>query len=102
MELRRHADLATTLNPGNPEGFRWSAWVEALAPEPGPERVDRVEATHARYLHPGTFLPLAIANVRLKRYDHATRLLDEYERIFGADSPNQAVVAVLRKRIPPS
>lgn len=99
-ELRRYADVAMTLNPGNSEGFQWSAWIEALAPEPQPERVDRIEATHARYLHPGTFLPLAISNIRLKRYEHANRLLDEYETLLGAANPNKPAIEFLRKRIP--
>ncbi len=101
-ELRRFADASVTLNPGSPEGFHWFAWIEALAPDPQAARVDRVEASHARYLHPGTFLPLAIANLRLKRFEHATRLLDEYEQLFGPDSPNKPAIEFLRKRIPAS
>ena len=99
-ELRRFADKSVTLNPGSSEGFQWFAWVEALAPDPQSARMDQVENSHARYLHPATFLPLAKANIRLKRFEHASRLLDEYERLFGADSPNKPAIEFLRKRTP--
>jgi hypothetical protein len=101
-ELRRYADTCVTANPGLPEAFQWLAWTEAFAPEPQSERVDRVQQSHARYLRPGIFLPLAIANIRLKRFPEATALLDEYEKILGTNGNNQAAIAYLRNRIPAS
>jgi hypothetical protein len=101
-ELRRFADRCVTANPGLPEGFQWLAWIEAFASDPQAERLDRVQQTHARYLRPGIFLPLAVANIRLKRFEQATSLLDEYERIFGPRSNNQAAIIFLRKKVPAS
>jgi hypothetical protein len=101
-ELRQLVDTCAALNPGQPETFQWGAWIEALAPDPKAERVDRVAATHARYLRPGVFLPLVIANIRLQRFAEATNLLDEYERIMGPRTQNQAAIAFLRKKLPAS
>jgi hypothetical protein len=98
-ELRQFADRCATLNPGDPDGFLWSAWLEALAPQPDPTRVDAIERTDTRFLRPGALIPLAIANIRLGRFDHASPLLDEYQQRLGDRAKNQAAVDFLRKRI---
>jgi|GEM_PF-2158493 len=101
-ELRRYADACVDRNPGSLEGFQWLAWIEALAPAPDAERVERARNTHARFLRPGTYFPLIIADIRLQRFPQAIALLDEYEQIFGPADNNQGVINFLRKKIPPS
>jgi hypothetical protein len=98
-ELRAISDTAVGANPGLVEGYFWQAWTEAFAPEPLAERLTAVEQTHTRYLRPTVLIPLAIAHIRLRQFEEAKVLLDEYEKNPLADPKNAPAIAFLRKRI---
>lgn len=100
-DLRQLVDRCVAIDPGRYEALVWSAWLEALAPDPQVERLDRVLQSQTRFLQPNAFLALAVANIRLKRFTEAAALLDEYEKLFGNNRAyNTNLVDFLRKKIP--
>jgi len=94
-ELRHQADQCIALNPAEFEGHYWLAWIEALADAPQAERLAAVTECPARFVRPGIFIPLAIANLRLKRFAEARSLIEDYLRIFGKRIRNQAAADYL-------
>jgi hypothetical protein len=99
-ELRQLADRCAAIDPGRYEAHVWSAWLETIAPDPQVERLERVLQSQARYMRPDVFLPLAIANIRLKRFAEATALLDEYDKqLANHRAYSESAVEFLRQKI---
>lgn len=66
------------LDPGQTEALYYRAWLEAFAPEPQRALVEELARSEVRYLRPGIFLTLAIAQWRLGDQAAAHRLLADY------------------------
>lgn len=75
--LRGLLDHCLALNPGEMEAYAWLAIVEAYAPTPRGDALDRIDLSQAHALYPAIAPQLAMARWRLGAREDAKRALRE-------------------------